>query len=125
MQQTQSERREATIEGAIVRLEENFAGLDARGSDPIVERRLADLEHGVSEFSNRLDARRTDPETEHRFANLEHRFSEVLSKLESRGADPEGEHRVANLERVYNEILARIDNFDPASPRLIEDALRN
>ncbi len=50
------QRHAAATAGSIARLEENIGKLEARGADPLIDKRLGNIEHNLSDIAARLDS---------------------------------------------------------------------
>ncbi len=89
----QAERREAETAGAIARLEENFAKLEARGADPLIERRLDGIEKNLSDLIERLDG--NEPTTARAIEDSLKRLLNRVEATENRQRDTVSEFRTA------------------------------
>lgn len=89
----QAERREAETVGAIARLEENVAKLEARGSDPLIERRLDGIEKNLGDLIERLDG--NEPTTARAIEDSLKRLLNRVEATENRQRDTVSEFRSA------------------------------
>ena len=59
-------RRNAETSDAIARLEDNVAKLDARGTDPLIDKRLDGIEKNLGDLIERLEGNEPDDRARHR-----------------------------------------------------------
>jgi localization factor PodJL len=116
-------RREAETAGAIARLEENVAKLEARGVDPAIDRRLSGIERSLGEIAGRLDAPAPNDALEdslkrlaQRVDSAEARQREIAGRLDATARD-DGvletidrlAKRIETAETRQREIAGRLD----------------
>lgn len=88
-------RRDTETAGAIARLEDNFSRLEARGSDPAIDRRLSSIERSLSDIVSRFDA---PPHNDAVDDNLK-RLAQRIEATEARQRDQVAELR-AQMEKA-------------------------
>jgi localization factor PodJL len=92
-EQPQAQRRETETAGAIARLEENVAKLEARGPDPLIERRLDGIEKNLGDLIERLDG--NEPTTARAIEDSLKRLLNRVEATENRQRDTVSEFRSA------------------------------
>jgi localization factor PodJL len=92
-EQPQAARREAETSDAIARLEENFAKLEARGPDPLIEKRLDGIDKNLGDLIERLDG--NEPTTARAIEDSLKRLLNRVEATENRQRDTVSEFRTA------------------------------
>ena len=96
-------RRDAETASAIARLEDNFTKLEARGSDPAIDRRLSGIERSLSEIAGRFDA----PVARDGVDDNIKRLAQRIEANEQRQRD-----QVAELRAAMNDASGRIASVE-------------
>ena len=92
-------RRETETAGAIARLEDNVAKLEARGTDPSIDRRLSGIERSLADIVGRLEV------PAHNEA-IEENIKRLTQRVEA--AEARQREQVAELRAAVNDASARI-----------------
>ena len=100
-------RRDAETAGAISRLEDNVAHLEARGSDPAIDRRLSGIERSLADIVGRFDQPGANDAIEDNIKRLAQR----IEAAEARHRD-----QVAELRAAVNGAASRVSAFEPVAP---------
>ena len=119
--QAELQKRHAETDGAISRIEESVERLEARSSDPGMERRLDSIERALGSLVSRLET--YDPAAPledslrglgRRLDQVEKHHGELLDELRANlagGAKP----AIAASEPAYDPALFQTNSFDPKS----------
>ncbi len=87
-------RRAAETQSAIARLEDNFAKLEQRGTDPAIDRRLSGIERSLGDIVGRFDTSRGD-------SGLEDNIKRLAQRIEA--AETRQREQVAELRAAMND----------------------
>ncbi len=115
----ENERREAATAGAIARLEESVAKLEARGPDPEIDRRLTGIERNLGELVERLDG--NEPTTARAIEDSLKKLLNRVEATENRQRDTVSEFRAA-LNDTTARLAAVESKAPPAAPPMAAPA---
>ncbi len=91
-------RRDAETASAIARLEDNFARLEQRGTDPAIDRRLSSIERSLTDIVGRFDTSPRD--------GIEDNIKRLAQRLEA--SEQRQRDQVAELRAAMNDTAGRI-----------------
>jgi localization factor PodJL len=98
-------RRDTETASAIARLEDNLSRLQARESDPAIDRRLSSIERSLSDIVTRF-------ETTGHADTLESEVKRLTQRIEK--AEARQREQVADLRAAMNTAPTHADPFEPA-----------
>jgi localization factor PodJL len=103
---------EAQQSGAMARLEDNIARLDARGTDPSSERRLQGIEHALTDIVSRLE--KTESSNLGAAGTVEEGLRSLAQRVDA--ADKRHRDAVAELRAAVKEATGSLETIEPPPP---------
>ncbi|HWA92746.1 MAG TPA: hypothetical protein VG889_22120 [Rhizomicrobium sp.] len=99
------EAREAATQHSIARIEENVARLDARGTDPEVERRLSGIERNLGDLIEKLEG--SEPATARA---IEDNLKKLLNRVEA--TENRQRDTVSEFRAALNDTASRLASIE-------------
>ena len=101
---------EAQTTGAMARLEENVARLEAKGQDALLDRRLLGIEHALSDIAARLET--TERSTQGNTGNLEETMRNLAQRVDA--ADKRHRDALTELRSAVKTANGSLAGFEAA-----------
>jgi localization factor PodJL len=101
-------QREAETAGAIARLEDTIAKLEARGSDPAIDSRLSGIERSLADIAGRLDTSGQSDAIEDSIKQLAQRVEAAEARQRDQIADIAGRLDASSQTDVIEDSIKRL-----------------